>query len=193
MEEAAKTLAQTALQDGHIIRNPSPSKDIAPATSADKPPVSIALRGHLPSIQFSSSHADLHRLSQREEEDEEIEETASEISLEESPHVIEPTKPRRQNLPPIPDLRFEQSYLKQLEAAQGSVFWMIFITIREQVLFPGLQGFVWALAVTGIRSLRASQAENGRAWGSWVRDWFGQITRKDSPMNGPGTGTRRTR
>ena len=184
MEEAAKTLAQTAIQDSHIIRNPSPSRDIAPPTSADRPPMSISLRDHLPSIQFSSSRANLHRLSQ--EDNEEIdEETASEISSEEAHHAIEQQKPRRQNIrPPIPDLRFEQAYLKQLEAAHGSVFWMIVITIREQVLFPGIQGFLWALAVIGIRSLKATQAESGRAWGTRIRDWFGQVTRKETAVMG---------
>ena len=181
MEEAAKTLAQTAVQDSHIIRHPSPSRDIAPATSADRPPVHVAVRNLLPSIQFSSSHADLHRLSKQEEDIED--ETASEISLDESPHPVEPRKTRRP-LPPIPDLRFEQAYLKQLEAAQGSVLWMIIITIREQVLFPGVQGFLWALGIAGIRSLRATQAESGRAWGSWIRDWFSQLKQTDTTMTG---------
>ena len=187
MEEAAKTLAQTAIQDSHVIRNPSPSRDIAPPTSADKPPVSISLRHHLPSIQFSSSHANLHRLSQQQEEEviEEIEdESASEISVEESPHADDPSKARRPPLPPIPDLRFEQAYLKQLDAAQWSVLWMIIITIREQVLFPGVQGFLWALAMAGIRTLRANQAESGRAWGASLREWFGQISRTDTTMTG---------
>lgn len=40
--------------------------------------------------------------------------------------------PRRSQLPPLPDLRFEQSYLKSLEGAEswGRVVW---ITFRDQV------------------------------------------------------------
>src|ERR1700712_3933868 len=40
--------------------------------------------------------------------------------------------PRGQNMPPLPDLRFEQSYLKSIEKAEG---WgaVGYITIRDQV------------------------------------------------------------
>lgn len=42
---------------------------------------------------------------------------------------------RQRNLPPLPDLRFEQSYLASLKDADtwGRVAW---ITTRDQVLFP---------------------------------------------------------
>ena len=190
MEEVAKTLAETAVQDSHIIRNPSPSRDIAPSTSADHAPISI-LRDSLPSIQFSSSRVDLHRLTQpqpsrhhRPGEGIEHDETASEISLEDSPRPASPPKARRPPRPPIPDLRFEQSYLKGLEAAKGSVMWMVIITFRDQVLFPGLQGFVWALGMAGLRTLRTRQAENGAAWGAWLRDYFGRLVRTDTTMMG---------
>jgi hypothetical protein len=192
MEEIAKSLAETAVQDSHIIQHPSPSGDIAPSTSADHAPISL-LRDSLPSIQFSSSHADLHRLSQhqqqqsrhhRHEQDLGADETVSEISLEDSPGPTSPPKPTRPPLPPIPDLRFEQSYLKGLEAAKGSVLWMVIITIRDQVLFPGLQGFVWALGLAGIRTLRTRQAENGAAWGGWLRDYFDRLVRTDTTMMG---------
>jgi len=194
MEEVAKSLAETAVQDSHIIRHPSPSRDIAPSTSADHAPVSI-VRDSLPSIQFSSSHADLHRLSQYQqhqqpshhrlgEEDIADDETASEISLEDSPGPTSASKPQRPPRPPIPDLRFEQSYLKGLEAAKGSVMWMVIITIRDQVLFPGLQGFVWALGMAGLRTLRSRQAESGAAWGGWLREYFERLVRTDTTMTG---------
>lgn len=191
MEEVAKSLAQTAVQDSHIIHHPSPSRDIAPATSADRPPISI-LRDALPSIQFSSSRVDLHQLAQTspidditEDEDEDSnQEIVSQLSLEDSPAPSSPAKRLRPPLPPIPDLRFEQAYLKQLEAAKGSVFWIIIITLREQVLFPGVQGFLWALGIAGIRTLRTRQAESGREWGSWIQDWFGQLKRTDTTMMG---------
>ena len=50
-------------------------------------------------------------------------------------------------LPVIPDLRFEQSYLRSIAAYTSSenidwkgVFW---ITARDQVISPLLQGTVW--------------------------------------------------
>lgn len=182
MEEAVKSLAQTAVQDSHIIHHPLPSRDIAPSTSADRAPVSI-VRDALPPIQFSSSRAELHCLSQHHhEQGEDDDETVSEVSLEDSPHPPSERKHRRPILPPIPDLRFEQSYLKQLEAAKGSVLWIIIITIREQVLFPGIQGFLWALGMAGIRTLRTRQAENGREWGGWIRNFFGGLGKTDTTM-----------
>src|SRR4030095_16081468 len=134
MEELARGLERTVTQDIHIIRQPSPSRDIATSTSADRGPVSI-IRDTLPTIQFSSSHAEFHLLSQQQkqphhnyddenEEDEELggedddddddDEIVSEICLEDSPHPSTQPKSLRPKLPPIPDLRFEQSYLKQL-------------------------------------------------------------------------------
>jgi len=54
-------------------------------------------------------------------------------------------------VPPIPGLRFNETYLKQLEVAKGSVTWMIIASIREQVLFPGLRasfGISWVADFT---------------------------------------------
>ena len=62
--------------------------------------------------------------------------------------------------------------------------WMAIITIREQVLFPGVQGFLWALGIAGIKSLRTRQAESGQAWGGWLRDFFEQFKRTDLTMSG---------
>lgn len=60
--------------------------------------------------------------------------------------------------------------------------WMIIITIREQVLFPGIQGFLLALGLAGIRTLRTRQAESGRGVGTWLRDWFGRLGKTDTTM-----------
>jgi hypothetical protein len=160
----------------------SPSHGATSSASAGQTPVSI-IRDALPSVQFSSSRIGLHQFSrshQSEDEDNEDEETTSEALLQDTPHHSR--KSRRPRLPPIPDLRFEQSYLKQIEAAKGSVMWIIIITIRDQVIFPGVQGFIWALAMAGIRTLRANQAENGRMLGTWIRDWFGRLGRADTTM-----------
>lgn len=177
MEEVAKTIAETTFRESQLIRNHSPSADPVPSTSADRVSITIN-RNNLPSIQFASSRANLQELSRQQEDEDESE---SEISVEDSPRSS-PARYRRPPLPAIPDLRFEQSYLRQLEAAKGSIMWMIIITIREQVILPGVQGFLWALAMTGIRSLRVRQAENGQEWGSWLRDSFGRLVRTDATM-----------
>jgi hypothetical protein len=146
--DATRLVFQTAVQETHLIHDPS-SQDIAPQTAADNP---IRIRNVLPPIRFTSQDED----------------SESVISVD----------TRKRKLPVIPDLRFEQAYLKQLDAAKGSVFWMVVITIREQILLPGVQGFLWALGMAGIRTLRVQQAESGRAWGTYLREallgWSGR-------------------
>lgn len=49
---------------------------------------------------------------------------------EDSPYVVR--KPRSKQFPPIPDLRFEQSYLRSISKAQ--TWWEVaFITVKDQV------------------------------------------------------------
>ena len=97
----------SAIQSASINRHPSPRHDINPSTVAsEKQPV------HL------SSHADPDAIDDAEED---------EIPLS----VLNPV-PRRNTMPPLPDLRFEQSYMKSIEKAEGwqGVLW---ITMRDQV------------------------------------------------------------
>ena len=59
---------------------------------------------------------------------------------------------RRRPLPPVPDLRFEQSYLGSIAPANG-VWWKIaLITAKDQMLMPLLQGLGFNLVVVGWRS-----------------------------------------
>lgn len=92
------------IQTASIKQNPSPTRDINPTTSAAK---------HQPSESLPD---DTHSIPS---------------------DVVDPNRmitpvPRRKNLPPLPDLRFEQSYLASLSGADtwGRVAW---ITIRDQV------------------------------------------------------------
>jgi hypothetical protein len=56
----------------------------------------------------------------------------SDIEEDEIPISILQPPPRTRSLPPLPDLRFEQSYLRSIEHANG---WgaVAYITIRDQV------------------------------------------------------------
>lgn len=73
---------------------------------------------------------------------------------------------RRPNKPVIPDLRFEQSYRRAIAPANGNWFWIVAITIRDQLFFPFAQGLLWALLVNGFRSWRTTAHTNGSYWGS---------------------------
>jgi len=103
-------IAET-IQTAHINRSPSPAHDINPSTAASQRyPVSIHARPRRDDFDAS--------LDDEDEED----------------IPFSTIKPRRRsaNLPPMPDLRFEQSYLNSISKAEtwGAVAW---ITARDQV------------------------------------------------------------
>lgn len=99
-------LAET-IQTAHIKREPSFQHDIAPSTAADsREPVELEEKDHL---------------------DDELDDDDDEIPVS----TLRPAR-RFSHLPPIPDLRFEQSYLHSIENANS--WWMIaFITVKDQV------------------------------------------------------------
>lgn len=104
MDNPALGIAET-IQTASVKRDPSPTHDINPSTTAadEKKPVE---RAPSPAPSIPSDVVDPSR-------------------------VIRPIS-RRKNLPPLPDLRFEQSYLASLKGAEswGRIAW---ITIRDQV------------------------------------------------------------
>ena len=104
MSDPAIQFSET-IQTASIKQNPSPSRDINPSTSASGK--------HLAP---ESSPDDAHSIPS---------------DIVDPNRMIKPI-PRRHNLPPLPDLRFEQSYLASLRGAEswGRIAW---ITIRDQV------------------------------------------------------------
>jgi hypothetical protein len=92
----------STLQTASINRNPDVRHDLNPSTAAS-----------------SKEPVTLH------------EEASSDLDDEIPISALRPM-PRRQTMPPLPDLRFEQSYLKSIEKADG---WgqVGYITIRDQV------------------------------------------------------------
>lgn len=108
----ASEIAST-IQAGHIEHHPDPIHDNAPATSVDRrEPVS------------------LHPVSKHLDDDEDA------ISIDDDdndiPYSVLRPAPRSQGLPPLPDLRFEQSYLHSIEKAD-TVGKVLLITLRDQV------------------------------------------------------------
>ncbi|KAK7414516.1 hypothetical protein QQX98_006627 [Neonectria punicea] len=107
MNSGATELAAT-IQAAHINRHPDPKLDINPSTaSATREPVTLR------SLEHASD-------DEVDDEDEEY-----------IPYsVLQPT-PRSYNLPPLPDLRFEQSYLRSISKAD--TWWKVaLITVRDQ-------------------------------------------------------------
>ncbi|KAK2742321.1 hypothetical protein FQN57_005409 [Myotisia sp. PD_48] len=78
---------------------------------------------------------------------------------------------RHSAIRPIPDLRFEQSYLNSLKGAETwtHVAW---ITIRDQVMLPFIQGTLWTLALSGWRYWNRGAHKTGRTAGVTLRQWW---------------------
>lgn len=97
----------SAIQSASIQHHPDPQRDLNPSTAAS---------GKLP-VTLSPNDDDIDD---------------SDLADDEIPISVLRPVPRRQNMPPLPDMRFEQSYLKSIEAADwwGAVGW---ITFRDQV------------------------------------------------------------
>jgi hypothetical protein len=96
------------IQTAHINWQPSAEHDVNPSTAASKnEPVKIeAIHPHDESL---------------DDEDE-----------DDIPYSVLKPKPRSANLPPLPDLRFEQSYLHSI--AKADTWWKVaWITARDQV------------------------------------------------------------
>ena len=95
------------IQTAHIKRDPSPRHDLAPSTAADKK---------------APVHLEEARVGGGEPDDE----------GDTAPYGV--IKPRRRSahLPPLPDLRFEQSYLHSIANARS--WWAVaWVTARDQV------------------------------------------------------------
>jgi len=92
----------STIQSASLNRNPDVRHDLNPSTAAS-----------------AKEPVTLH------------EDAASDLDDEIPISALRPM-PRRQTMPPLPDLRFEQSYLKSIEKADG---WLGvgYITIRDQV------------------------------------------------------------
>ncbi|CAI6336524.1 unnamed protein product [Periconia digitata] len=146
------------LQSAHIKRNPSPRHDINPSTAAsEKQPV-----------RLTSSH--------------DIDETSDAAEDEIPISVLDPI-PRRNTMPPLPDLRFEQSYLKSIERAEDwkGVLW---ITLVDQVVMCFAQGVVWTLVLSGWRHWNRTAKFSGRGVGARIRRWWWGVNNWKIPGEG---------
>lgn len=116
----------STIQSASIKRDPSPHHDINPSTSAsEKVPVNVS---H-PTPQ-SYPYDDVEGIDEEEEEDD-----------EDIPYSVLKPIPRRRSFGPMPDLRFEQSYLSSIKEADTN--WKIaFITIRDQVYYLKMEGSI---------------------------------------------------
>ncbi|CCU82538.1 DUF1770 domain-containing protein [Blumeria hordei DH14] len=95
--------------------------------------------------------------------------------IDKEPFTLHPhSRSRRDSFGPLPDLRFEQSYLASLAGADSG--WQIaIITLRDQVLLPLLQGTIWSLALLGWAHWNQKAQISGTSVGSKVRNWWHKL------------------
>lgn len=95
--------------------------------------------------------------------------------------LLPPSHPYTMNVKAIPDLRFEQSFRKSLQAnslngeaktkdalpiiTPGIV---IYTVLKEQILMPFLQGFLWASILLSFKPWLIKVAQKGRKTGNWL-------------------------
>lgn len=110
----------STIQTASINRAPSPSHDLDPSTAAsEKIPVKLS------QTHTAESEASLDKYAYDDEDG--IDEDEEDIPYD----VLRPV-PRRGSFPPLPDLRFEQSYLASISKADTK--WkVVLITVRDQV------------------------------------------------------------
>lgn len=149
------------VQTAHINRHPSPSHDLNPSTAADKAePVSLSEKhggGDLDSLDDEAEDVQ----DDDDDDDEDI------------PYSVLRPIPRRpaHQLPPLPDLRFEQSYLRSI--AKADTWWRVaWITARDQVLMPLAQGVLYNLAIGGWQYWNKNAQLHGSSSGARLRRWW---------------------
>lgn len=81
--------------------------------------------------------------------------------------------PGRHHLP-LPDLRFEQTYLASLKNAD-TTWKVIYITVRDQVLLPLAQGVGYHLLISGWRYWNRGSKFTGQTLGARVRKWWWEV------------------
>ena len=111
---AASELAST-LQSAHIDKHPDPSRDLNPSTSSSK---------RVP-VHVTDVERDPRNVGKPNRRSSSASSDPSEVPIS----ILEPLPRTHSNLPPLPDLRFEQSYLASIQTCNSasSVAWITFV------------------------------------------------------------------
>ncbi|KAH7162643.1 hypothetical protein B0J13DRAFT_517895 [Dactylonectria estremocensis] len=150
MDSVPTELAAT-IQAAHINKHPDPKFDLNPSTAASaKEPV----------ILRSLRHTGDDDLDDDDEED--------------IPYSVLRPPPRSYNLPPLPDLRFEQSYLRSISKAD--TWWkVVLITARDQIMMPLAQGLLYNLFLCGWQHWNRNARLHGNTIGARARRWWYEV------------------
>ncbi|KAI0476696.1 hypothetical protein F4859DRAFT_58544 [Xylaria cf. heliscus] len=170
MSSPLPTQIAETIQTAHIKREPSPRHDLNPSTAAStRQPAYLAPASSAPRRYHGHGHDDNDI---DDDDDDEIP-----LSV-----LVRPREaPRRnQSFPPMPDLRFEQSYLHSIAGAKswGRVAW---ITVRDQIMMPLAQGFLYNLAIVGWQYWNRNAQMSGSSAGARLRRWWYAVNKWPLP------------
>ncbi|KAI1155064.1 hypothetical protein F4825DRAFT_110294 [Nemania diffusa] len=170
------------IQTAHINRSPSPRHDLNPSTAASTREPAYLLPSS-PAAAAASRHARRRRyrgeLDETDEEDEDEEDIP--VSVLVRPRGA-PRHGRATVYPPMPDLRFEQSYLHSIAGAQtwGRIAW---ITARDQIMMPLAQGVLYNLAIVGWQHWNRNAQISGSSVGARLRRWWYGVNKWPLPAS----------
>ncbi|KAI9653596.1 MAG: hypothetical protein M1831_005978 [Alyxoria varia] len=195
---AAATELATTLQAASVNRDPDPQRDINPSTAASKTsPVEVASdkeaaessRSDDRTVEAARTHAERRSRRQRhrrEKRREGAEDTSDDIdgdisdeqdipiSILSAPPRPSQQPPQRQQhkYPPLPDLRFEQSYLARIDPYKDNKAQIAWITFFDHVFMPLSQGVLWHLLGFGWTAWNRNAAVGGKTIGGRLRRWW---------------------
>ncbi|KAI0902129.1 DUF1770-domain-containing protein [Annulohypoxylon nitens] len=170
MAESIPTQVAETTQTAHIQRSPSPRHDLNPSSSiSEKTPVRLSSHSH------THSHGRHHRRSHGSIDDvddiDDIDDDEEEDDDEDIPISVLRPRPRTRSFPPMPDLRFEQSYLHSISKAD--TWWKVgWITVRDQMMMPLAQGVLYNLAICGWHHWNKNARLSGNSTGARLRRWW---------------------
>ncbi|KAJ9653783.1 hypothetical protein H2198_007072 [Neophaeococcomyces mojaviensis] len=155
------------VQSTHIQHEPDPEHDINPSTAASE---------KIPAVMVPGD--DLSPSDQ-----EHILDDASETSTIPSDIIVpRPRQPPGRHHLPLPDLRFEQTYLASIKSADTN--WKVaYITIRDQVLLPLVQGVGYHMLIFGWRHWNRGSKFVGQTLGAKVRRWWWEVNGWKKPKD----------
>ncbi|OTB06810.1 hypothetical protein M426DRAFT_318523 [Hypoxylon sp. CI-4A] len=159
MAASIPTQIAETIQTAHIQRDPSPRHDLNPSSSiSEKQPVRLH---ETPRYRRRSSIDDID-----DDDDDVLDDDDDDIPI----GVLRP-RPRAKSFPPMPDLRFEQSYLHSI--AKADTWWKVaWITVRDQTMMPFAQGVLYNLAICGWHHWNKNARLSGNSAGARLRRWW---------------------
>lgn len=164
----------STLQSASLNRQPSPSHDLNPSTAASKkePATATVHLRQTSSLKSASSSSSSSPSPASISSDIVPSDIVDDVSTQ--------PRTRRSTFPPLPDLRFEQSYLASIKNADT---WskVAYITLRDQMVMPLVQGIGWNLAVYGWRFWNRGAKFGGQSLGSRVRRWWWEVNNWEVP------------